>query len=81
MKRENSNKHFPKPQRDEMARLALGIRRSCKNQEEAKTIVAGMFKVSPTTARALIMRGLHLATNVPEEKTNSKTGRRAMGTL
>lgn len=59
--RENNNKHFPKPQRDEMARLALGIRAKCGSQEEAKRMVAGLFQVSRTTARNLIMRGKFLA--------------------
>jgi hypothetical protein len=53
--------HLPRKHRDDIARLALSIRRTSRNQEEAKKIVAGMFKVSPTTARNLIMRGKFLA--------------------
>lgn len=58
-----STPHLPRKHRDDLARLALSIRRTSRNQEEAKQIVAGMFKVSPTTARALIMRGKFLAAN------------------
>lgn len=56
-----SKPHLPRSQRDDLARLALSIRRTSRNQEEAKQIVAGMFKVSATTARALIMRGKFLS--------------------
>lgn len=58
--------HLPRAQRDDLARLALSILRTSRNQEEAKQIVAGMFKVSATTARALIMRGKFLAGNQGE---------------
>lgn len=53
--------HLPRAKRDDLARLALSIRNASRNQEEAKQIVSGMFKVSPTTARALIMRGKFLS--------------------
>lgn len=58
-----SKPHLPRKHRDDMARLALSIRRTSRNQEEAKQIVSGMFRVSPTTARALIMRGKFLSVN------------------
>jgi hypothetical protein len=54
-------KRIPKADRDDMARLALSIRKTCVTQEEAHRVVSGMFKVSRTTARHLIVRGKHLA--------------------
>jgi hypothetical protein len=56
-------KRISKADRDDMARLALSIRKKCRSQEEAKDIVSGMFSVSRTTARHLIVRGRFLAAN------------------
>ncbi|MGY3607644.1 MULTISPECIES: hypothetical protein [unclassified Bradyrhizobium] len=53
-------KRIAKADRDDMARLALHIRKTCATQEEAHRVVSGMFRVSRTTARHLIVRGKHL---------------------
>jgi hypothetical protein len=54
------NSHIPKEKRDDMARLALGVSAKLTNAE-ARKAVAGMFKVSVTTAKRLITRGKFLA--------------------
>lgn len=60
MKQTMNNGHIPKEKRDDMARLALGVSARLTNAE-ARKAVAGMFKVSVTTAKRLILRGKHLA--------------------
>lgn len=54
---------LPKDKRDEMAKIALGVRQVCGSQNEANRIIAGMFRVSTTTARNLISRGKFLEVN------------------
>ncbi|WP_061023929.1 hypothetical protein [Bradyrhizobium sp. CCH5-F6] len=58
--KQNENGHIPKEKRDDMARLALGVSKNLTNAE-ARKAVAGMFQVSVTTAKRLILRGAFLA--------------------
>jgi hypothetical protein len=58
--KQNENGHIPKEKRDDMARIALGVSMNLTNAEARKT-VAGMFQVSVTTAKRLIIRGKFLA--------------------
>lgn len=54
-----NNQHLPKDKRDDMARIALGVSARLTNAE-ARKAVAGMFQVSVTTAKRLILRGKFL---------------------
>lgn len=56
----NKHQHLPREKRDDMARIALGVSMNFTNAE-ARKVVAGMFKVSVTTAKRLILRGKFLA--------------------
>jgi hypothetical protein len=58
--KQTMNKHLSKDKRDDMARLALGVSAKLSNAE-ARKAVAGMFQVSVTTAKRLIIRGKFLA--------------------
>lgn len=60
MKQTMNNGHIAKEKRDDMARIALGVSAKLTNAEARKT-VAGMFQVSVTTAKRLILRGAFLA--------------------
>ncbi|MCK1541428.1 hypothetical protein IVB12_05405 [Bradyrhizobium sp. 179] len=57
---ENRSGHIPKQKRDDMARIALGVSMNLTNAE-ARKAVAGLFQVSVTTAKRLILRGKFLA--------------------
>lgn len=60
--KQTENKHLPKSQRDDMARVALAMSKERRlTNAEARQAVAGMFKVSVTTAKRLISRGAFLA--------------------
>jgi hypothetical protein len=52
--------HIPASERDDMARLAIGLTASM-SEAEAKKTICGMFQVSEPTARNLISRGRFLS--------------------
>jgi 2-keto-4-pentenoate hydratase/2-oxohepta-3-ene-1,7-dioic acid hydratase in catechol pathway len=56
--------HIPAGKRDEIALIAANMA-TRMSTAEAKQAVAGMFRVSATTARRLISRGRFLKVNSP----------------
>jgi hypothetical protein len=62
--------HIPKPQRDDMARIAVCLSANLSNAE-ARKAVAGLFQVSVTTAKRLILRGRHLSLQGEIEKATA----------
>jgi hypothetical protein len=65
--------HIPTDQRDDMARFAVGLASSLR-PAEAKRAVAGLFKVSETTALHLISRGRFLTAPVTENEGGCSVG-------
>lgn len=68
-----SGEHIPVQHRDDMARFAVGLAASLR-PTEAKRAIAGLFKVSETTAMHLISRGRFLTAPVPESEGGCSVG-------